>query len=318
MPRFLAGRTLRAALLVFVVSSAALLLVHLAPGDAFVDPRFPPAVAQAERARLGLDRPFLEQYAAWLGRTARLDFGESIRFRQPVVNLLAERVPRTLLLGVSAFLLAIGIGVPLGVRVGASPHHWSSRVVSGVSMILVSVPPLVMSFVLLLIASRTGWFPAGGVGPAADASASTLERVALTLHALILPSLALALPLAAVVERLQSSAVSDALREPCLLAALARGISRRRVIWSHALRLSLKPVLGVLGLLVGSVLSGSLVVEIVMSWPGVGQLMYQALLSRDLYLAAGCAAAASVALATGVLLADIALAVADPRIREAD
>ena len=140
----------------------------------------------------------------------------------------------------------------------------------------------------------------------------------LSLHALILPALALALPLAAVVERLQSSAVGDALREPCLRAALARGVSRRRVIWSHALRLSLRPVLGVLGVLVGSVLSGSLVVEIVMSWPGVGQLMFQALVSRDIHLAAGCAAAASLALGAGVLLADVALAAVDPRIREAD
>ena len=317
MAQFLAGRTLRAVLLVFVVSSAALLLVHLA-GDPFAGPETPPAYAEAERARLGLNRPFLEQYATWLGRAARLDFGESIRFKQPVVKLLAERVPRTLLLGVSALLLAIGIGVPLGVRVGSAPHHWSSRLVTGVSMILVSVPPLVMSFVLLLLASRTGWFPTGGLGPPADASASTLERVMLSLHALILPALALALPLAAVVERLQSSAVGDALREPCLRAALARGVSRQRVIWSHALRLSLRPVLGVLGVLVGSVLSGSLVVEIVMSWPGVGQLMFQALVSRDIHLAAGCAAAASLALAAGVLMADVALAAVDPRIREAD
>jgi peptide/nickel transport system permease protein len=183
---------------------------------------------------------------------------------------------------------------------------------------LVSVPPLIMSLVLLLMASRTGWFPAGGLGPAADASASLAERLTLTLHALVLPSLAVALPLAAVVERLQSSAVSDALREPCVRAALARGVPRRRAVWSHALRLSLTPVLAVLGVIVGSVLSGSFIVEIVMSWPGVGYLMYEALVSQDIYLAAGCAAAASFALASGVLLADIALAAADPRIREAE
>jgi peptide/nickel transport system permease protein len=316
MPLFLAGRTLRALLLVVVVSSAALLLVHFAPGDPFPIGT-PPDFANAERARLGLDRPFLEQYASWLARTARLDFGESTHFKRPVASLLAERVPRTLLLGLSALVLAIGLGVPLGVRVGASPGHWSSRVVTAVSMILVSVPPLIMSLVLLLIAARTGWFPAGGLGPAGDASVSLIERIPLTLHALTLPSLALALPLAAIVERLQSSAVNDALREPCVRAALARGVPRRRTVWSHALRLSLKPVLAVLGVIVGSVLSGSLVVEIVMSWPGVGDLMLWALRSRDIYLAAGCAAAASFALASGVLVADVALAAADPRIREA-
>jgi peptide/nickel transport system permease protein len=318
MPLFLAWRTLRALVLVLVVSSAALLLVHLAPGDAVGEIGTDLKFAQAERARLGLDRPFFEQYTSWLSKTARLDFGESTHFRRPVVGLLAERVPRTLLLGFSALLVAIGLGMPLGVGVGSAPDRWWSSVIRAVSMVLVSVPPLIMSLVLLLIAARTGWLPAGGLGPAADASASILERATLTLRALILPSLAVALPLAAVVERLQSAAISDALREPCVRAALARGVPRRRAVWSHAFRLSLKPVLAVLGVVIGSILSGSFVVEIVMSWPGVGHLMYQALLSRDIYLAAGCAAAASVALAAGVLLADVALAAADPRTREAE
>ena len=318
MPLFLARRMFRALLLVVIVSSAALLLVHLAPGDSLDRFGSDPAAASAERARLGFDRPFLEQYASWLSRTARLDFGESTHFRRPVVSLLAERVPRTLLLGLSALVLAIGLGIPLGVSVGAAPGRWSSRMISAVSMLLVSVPPLIMSLVLLLIAVRTGWLPAGGLGPPLDAGASFAERALLTLRALILPTLAIALPLAAVVERLQSAAIREALREPCVRAALARGVPRRRAVWSHALRLSLKPVLAVLGVVVGSVLSGSFVVEIVMLWPGLGDLMYHALFSRDIYLAAGCAASASVALASGVLLADIALAAADPRIREAE
>jgi ABC-type dipeptide/oligopeptide/nickel transport system permease component len=111
--------------------------------------------------------------------------------------------------------------------------------------------------------------------------------------------------------------VTDALAEPCVRAALARGVSRQRAIWYHASRLSLPPVLAVLGIIVGSVLSGSFVVEIVMAWPGIGDLMYQALLARDVFLAAGCAAAASLFLAIGVLLADLAQAAVDPRTREA-
>lgn len=316
MAKFLLRRILRAGLLVLVVSSSALLLVHLAPGDAFSRFDVDPAIARAERARLGFDRPFVQQYASWLARSARLDFGESTRFRRPVSALLAERLPRTLLLGAAALLVAIAVGIPLGVAGGARPDRWWARVIRGASMILVSVPPLVMSLLLLLIAARTGWLPAGGFGVAADAPLA--ERVMLTLRSLILPALALALPIAASVERLQSGAVEDALREPCVRAALARGVTRRRAVWNHALRLSLKPVLAILAIVIGSILSGSFVVEIVMSWPGVGDLMYQALLSRDVYLAAGCAASASLFLALGVVMSDVALAAVDPRIREAE
>ena len=183
-------------------------------------------------------------------------------------------------------------------------------------MLLVSIPPLVMSLALLLLAARTGWFPAGGLSIETDAP--LVDRLLETLRSLILPALALALPIAASVERLQAAAVSDALREPCIRAALARGIPETRAIWNHAFRLSLKPVLAIFGIIVGTVLSGSLVVEVVMQWPGVGGLMYEALRSRDLHLAGGCAAAASVFLAIGVLLSDIGLAVVDPRVRSAE
>lgn len=316
MAAFLLARSLRALLLVLVVSSAALLLVHLAPGDAFTRFDIDPSVARAERARLGLDRPFLDQYVSWLSRSATFDFGESIRFRRPVAGLLAERLPRTLLLGSCALLVAIVLGVPLGVAGAARPDRWWTRTVGGLSIILISVPPLVMSLVLLLVAQRTGWLPTGGLGVPTDAP--LLEQAASTMRAMVLPVLALALPIAASVERLQQSAARDAFREPCVQAALARGVTRRRAIWNHAFRLSLKPVIGILGIIVGSVLSGSFIVEIVMSWPGIGDLMYQALLARDLYLAAGCAAVASLFLAVGVFLADLGLAAVDPRMREVE
>lgn len=313
MTAFLLTRLVRAVVLTIVVSSAALTLVHLAPGDAFSDFEIDPQVAAAERARYGLDRPFLEQYVSWLGRAVTLDLGDSTHFRRPVGELLAERVPLTVVLGVAALLIVVSLGIPLGVAGGARPDRWWARATRGASMVLVSIPPLVMSLALLLVAVRTGWLPAGGLNVDSDATLST--RILMTLRSLILPSLALALPIAAAVERLQASALRDALREPCIRAALARGVSERRLIWNHAFRLSLKPVLAVFGVIVGTVLSGSLIVEIVMTWPGVGDLMYQALKSRDLHLAGGCAATASVFLAAGMLLSDLSLAFVDPRVR---
>ncbi len=300
--RFLIRRIVTALVLVFVVSSAAFLLARLAPGDHLsgfdIDPRY----AAAERHRLGFDRPLAEQYAGWLRGGLRLDFGESTRFQRPVAALLRERALNTALLGLCALALATVVGIPMGVMTGSSDRGAPARVARGLSLVLLSVPPLVTSLVLLLIAARTGWLPVGGSGAAPY---------------LILPTLALALPLVAVLERLQSRALRDALSDPCILAAAARGVPRRRLIWRHAMRLSLKPVLGIYGVIVGGVLSGSFVVEIVMSWPGLGALMYEALVARDLYLVAGCAAAGGAFLAAGILAADVALVAVDPRIEDA-
>lgn len=294
-------------LLVVVVSSAALMLVEAAPGDHLSSFDLDPAAAAAERHRLGLDRPLLAQYASWLGRALRFDLGESLKYRRPVSTLVAERAEKTALLGVAALLLATAVGIPAGMLTG-SRRTALAAIARGLSLVVVSVPSLVTSFGLLFIASRTGWLPVGGFSTASDARWWTTGEY------LILPTVALALPLAAALERVQSQALSDALAEPPVRAALARGCSVRRAIWRHAFRLSLKPVLAIYGVMIGSVLSGSFAVEIVTSWPGLGALMYEALVARDLFLVAGCAAAGSMFLALGILLSDIALAIADPRI----
>jgi len=304
-------RAASAALLVFAVSSASLLLARLAPpDDAFGTDR---AVLAAERHRLGFDRPLAAQYVDWLARSARFDFGESLRFRRPVATLIRERAGNTALLGLSALALATLVGLPLGVFTGSRNRGVLVAAARVSSMALLSVPPLVTSLLLLLLAARTGWFPTGGL-PNIPVGASLIQSAAIVAHYLFLPALALALPIAAGLERLQSRALREALAEPCIMAAMARGVPRRRVIWRHALRLALKPVLAIYGITIGSVLSGSFVVEIVMSWQGLGDLMYQALQSRDLYLVAGCAAAGSCGLALGILLSDLALAAVDPRV----
>jgi len=309
---FLVRRILLAAALVLVVSSTALLSVRLAPGDHLAGFNVDPGVVEAERHRLGLDRPLVVQYADWLSRAVRLDLGESLKYRRPVSQLVRERAGNTFILGFSALLLATLVGVPLGVVTGSRPHDVASSVVQALSVIVLSVPPLVTSFALLLLALTTGWFPVGGY--AVDAG-SPGWIASLSVHAryLVLPIVALALPLAASLERLQSRAMQEALAEPCVLAAFARGLPRRQVVWRHGLRLSLKPLLAIYGVIVGSVLSGSFVVEIVMSWPGLGALMYEGLVARDLYLVAGCAAVGSLFLAMGVLASDLVQALVDPR-----
>ena len=295
--RYIARRVVLAVLLVVVAASASFVLARIAPGDHLSSLDLDPAFVAAERARLGLDRSLPEHYADWLAGGLRLDFGDSFRFQRPVIALIRERAGHTALLGVCALFVATIIGIPAGVLTGSRRGSAAASLIGGASILLLSVPPLITSLVLLLIAVRTGWFPAGGP------------------H-LLLPTLALALPIAAVLERLQSRSISESLREPSVIAAHSRGIPRRRIVWRHAWRLSLKPVLAIYGVIIGGVLSGSFVVEIVMSWPGLGDLMYEALLSRDVYLVAGCAATGSVLLAAGILASDLALLAVDPRAGE--
>jgi peptide/nickel transport system permease protein len=183
--------------------------------------------------------------------------------------------------------------------------------IRGVSLILLSTPPLLMSLLLVFIAARTRWLPVGGVsslGPDGGGVADTARHM-------VVPVLALALPLAAMFERLQAQATREVIAATYITAALARGVPRGRVVWRDAFKAALKPVASIYGLVAGTLLSGSFVVEIVTSWPGLGRLMLDALRARDVYLVAGCGAAASLFLAAGTLVSDAALALVDPRSR---
>ena len=163
---FLGRRLLFALLLVFIVSSGSLLLAHLAPGDYTSQLRQPGVSADTvarDRARLGLDRPFGEQYIAWLGRLVRFDLGPSFRYARPVSELVGERAANTALLAVAALLLATGVGVPLGVVSGSRRAGPLASTIRGVSVVGLSLPPLLTSILLALLAARTGWFPIGGM-----------------------------------------------------------------------------------------------------------------------------------------------------------
>jgi ABC-type dipeptide/oligopeptide/nickel transport system permease component len=296
--RFLAWRVAGALVLVFAVASGAVLLAQLAPGDYAAAIGRDPAVVAAERHRLGLDLPLAQQYARWLRRSVTLDLGLSLQTEQPVAPLVRDRARNTAVLAVLALAVATAIGIPCGVFTG-SRRSGTARLVRGGSLLLLSVPPLIMSLALLTLAAATGWLPVSGMaGP----------------RSFVVPTLSLALPIAATLERLQSQSIADALLRPSLLAARARGIGNARLVWRHAWRQSLGPVLAVYGIIVGSLFSGSFAVEIVTSWPGLGELMLRALLARDTNLVAGCAAAGATFLAAGVLAAEIAHAMVDPRL----
>ncbi len=264
MGRYLLRRLGFALLLVFVVSSAALLLTRLAPFD---------TIDQVERARItaefGLDRPLAVQYLSWLGGVARFDFGRSLLYSRPVSTLISERALNTAVLA---------------------------------------------SVALVFLAARTGWLPVGGMTSAAGMDMTWSQWLVDLARHVPVPALALAIPLAAALERLQSQAIASAARERFVAASRARGLERMQSLLRHAWPVSLRPVLGLYGVMIGSLFSGSFVVEIVTSWPGLGRLMFDALKARDLFLVAGCAATGALFLAIGTLIADLLLAWTDPRI----
>ena len=304
-PRFVARRFAAAATLVVLIASAALLLARVAPGSDSAGFDTDPAAAAAECERIRCRDPLIVQYSAWLGRAIRLDLGRSARYQRPVGDLVAERAWNSLVLGLCALVLATSLGIPAGVLTG-SRRGPAAAAVSAASILCLSLPSLVSALALLVVASRTGWFPVGGMPPA-DASPAEYAR-----H-LTLPVLALSLPVAAMLERLQSRAIADARGERCVLAAAARGIPASRILWRHAWKLSLKPVLAIYGIVIGSLIGGSFAVEYVMAWPGLGALMFEALVARDAYLVAGCAAAGAAALGAGIFAADVALGAIDAR-----
>jgi peptide/nickel transport system permease protein len=314
MWHYIARRLAFSVVLVFVVSSASLLLASAAPGD-FVTESLGAGVsaetAARARVRYGLDQSVAEQYGRWLARVVRFDFGRSLAYDRPVADLVPERAANTALLALAALALATAIGLPLGILSG-SRRGIVAAIVRGASVTLVSMPPLLTSLVLVFLAARTGWLPIGGMRSSTGGVTSFID----VLKHMIVPVVALALPIAATFERLQSQALADTVRRPFVAATLARGVSEQRVVWRDALKAAFVPVASMYGLVVGSLLSGSFVVEMVTAWPGLGRLMLDGLRARDAYLVAGCAAAGTVFLAFGTLLSDAAVAVVDPRSRQ--
>ncbi len=317
MGRYLLRRLGFALLLILVVSSASLLLTTLAPGDITSDQAFlldPDALAK-RRAELGLDRPLPEQYLAWLSGAVQLDFGRSLLYSRPVSALVGERALNTAVLALVALVLATAIGLPLGVYSGSRSRGLGRAAVRVLSILALSIPPLIGSLALVFLAARTGWLPVGGMTSSSGIELTWAQWLADLARHLPIPALALALPLAATLERLQSQAIERAVREPFVTASRARGVGPVLAIVRHAWPVSLRSVLGLYGVMIGSLFSGSFVVEVVTSWPGLGRLMYDALKARDLYLVAGCAASGAFFLAAGTWIADALLALADPRVR---
>jgi len=319
--RFLAGRLAQAAIVVFLVTTVTFVLIHLAPGDpiatALNRPGVTEAVRQQYREDFGLDRPLGEQYFRWLSNAARGDLGWSISFRRPVRDVIADALPRTLLLVGLAIMFSFALGIIVAVlqteRPGGRRDRWLGRIL----LLLYSVPDFWLALiVLLLFAYYLPIFPPSGiVDPVMHDYMSFSGRVVDRLKPLVLPVTTLTLISTAAISRQQRSALMEVMPSDWMRTAIAKGLSHRRAVRRHALRNALLPSITLAGLYLPALAAGALFVEKVYSWPGMGLLAANAIVARDYQLVTASVLITSVAVALGALLADVAVAVADPRVR---
>jgi peptide/nickel transport system permease protein len=317
--RYLLRRLMQAAFLLTGVSMLTFLFSTLAPGNYFdemrLNPRISAETVAALRAQYQVDRPLPVRYARWVSSLLHGEMGFSFAYNSPVAPLLWVRARNTLLLTLTATLIAWAMALPLGLWSATTLGRLPDRALSSATAALLVIPDLVLALGLLILAVRTGWFPTGGMVSVGFENLSTLQKFRdIALH-LELPVIALILSALPILVRHVRAAVAEVLEAPFLQAAASHGISRRTLLYRYALRAAANPLISLFGLSVGALLSGSLLVEVVMSWPGLGPLLLEAILARDLYVVIGGVLCSTIFLAAGNFLADMLLYWADPRIR---
>jgi len=301
---FLVRRILLTVPVLLGVATLVFSLIHLIPGDpvqSMLGEGASPESVNELRTRLGLDRPLYVQYLSFLKGVAHGNLGTSLRTSEPVTSAIVDRMPATFELAAAAMLVAIVIAIPLGVLAAARAGTIVDHLATTLALIGISMPNFWLGPLLALVfAVELGWLPVSGRG---------------TLAQLVLPAITLGAPLAAVLARTTRASVIDELRELYVLAARARGVSRARAVLKHAFRNSLIPIVTVLGLQLGAVLTGAVITETIFAWPGVGRLLIQSIGFRDYPLVQGCILLIALTYVSMNLLTDLAYGMLDPRIR---
>jgi len=284
-------------------------MVHLMPGDpvaALLQDQFTPETAAAMRIRLGLNHPLVAQYLGFMGNLATGRLGTSFRSEQPVAHIIAGQFPATAQLAAAATIVSVGLGIPLGMAAALHRGRALDFLTMGGALLAICVPSFVLGLALLLVFSfELGWFPMIGGG-----AGGPLE----TLRGLVLPALVLGLRTGALLSRISRSSLLNVLGLDFVRTARAKGATRRAVLYRHALRNSLLPVITILGVTIGHLLAGTAIVEVVFSRPGIGKLLVDAVLARDLPQIQGTLVVFLVIVIVVNALVDIAYSLVDPRI----
>jgi len=317
---YIVKRLSQAILTLFLASALSFAIIQLAPGD-YLDtlrqnPKISPERIEELRQQFGLDRPAVEQYGRWLWQIlSQGNFGESFVYQRSVASLLWERVPATLLLAIASLILTWGIAIPLGIIGAVHQNQGIDRGLRILSYIGQGFPSFVTALLLLILAQSTPWFPVGNMTSLFHEDLSPLGKVLDIGWHMILPTLALSITSFAGLQRIMRGNLLDVLRQNYIQTARAKGLPENRVIYVHALRNAVNPLVTLLGFEFASLLSGAFIAEYFFNWPGLGRLILQAVTAQDLYLVMASLMMGAVMLIVGNLLADLLLKFVDPRIQ---
>ncbi len=319
MISYIVRRLLVSLPLLLGISFITFLFIQAAPGNYFDVLRLNPEIsaqiiAQYEQ-RYHLNEPILTQYGYWLGHLLQGDLGYSFAFRAPVAVVIGSRVWNTLVLTVAAMLLTWLVAIPLGIYAAVHHGRWPDRLLSFLAFVGMSVPTFFLALLLLAGASLVPGFPLGGMRSAQAESLSALGRAVDVGFHLLIPVVVISVGSWAGLQRLMRGNLLEVLRAQYIVTARAKGLSERRVLYVHALRNAINPMITIFGYELSSLLSGAALTEIICSWPGLGSLMLTAVRQQDLFLVMGSMLMGGVLLLGGNLVSDVLLAWSDPRIR---
>ncbi len=318
---YIIKRVSQALLTLFLASALSFIIIQLAPGD-YVDtlrqnPKISPERIEELKQQFGLNRSWVEQYFMWLWRIfSRGDFGTSFIYQRSVASMIGERVPATLLLAVASLFFTWAIAIPLGIIAAVQQNKLTDRILQVLSYAGQGFPSFITALLLLIFAQiTTPLFPVGGMTSINHADLSWFGKMLDIGWHMILPTVALSVTSFAGLQRITRGEMLDVLRQDYIQTARAKGLPENRVIYVHALRNAVNPLITLLGFELSSLLSGAFIAEFFFNWPGLGRLTLQAVQAQDLYLLMASLVMGAVLLIVGNLIADLLLKVADPRIR---
>ncbi len=320
MRTYILRRFLQVLPVLFLVPLITFFLIELAPGSVLdswkLNPQIPTEVIQQMTVKYGLDQPWYIRYCAWLkGAVMHLDMGYSVSNKRAVTPVIAERMYNTFILALFATVFEWAIAIPLGIFSATKQYSWVDKICSAIAFLGLSIPSVFLALLALLFAKTTGLFPIGGLRSIDYESLTPFHKFLDISHHLILPGIVLGASGLATYMRQMRGSLLDELRADYLTTARAKGLGEATVIGKHAVRNAINPLITLFGFSLSGLLSGSVLVETVMAYPGLGRTVVEALFSQDEYLVVAALLMGTVLLIVGNLVADLLLALSDPRIR---